>query len=136
MSLHLSYDGEGHFSGIQDDTGRSITYSYEGEQLIRVQGADGTETGYRYDAGGNLEEVLSPAGIIGVHTEYDSENRAVKQTFPDGSAMEFSYEEEGQVLLTERNQSGRSTAITEGTRTRKPSMRTERRHMPITAAGS
>ena len=105
MSLHLSYDGEGHLSGIQDDTGRSITYSYEGEQLIRVQGADGTETGYRYDAGGNLEEVLSPAGIIGVHTEYDSENRAVKQTFPDGSTMEFSYEEEGQVLLTERNQS-------------------------------
>ena len=105
MSLYLSYDEEGHLSGIQDDTGRSITYSYEGEQLIRVQGADGTETGYRYDAGGNLEEVLSPAGIIGVHTEYDSENRAVKQTFPDGSTMEFSYEEEGQVLLTERNQS-------------------------------
>ena len=105
MSLYLSYDEEGHLSGIQDDTGRSITYSYEGEQLAFVQGADGTETGYRYDAGGNLEEVLSPAGIIGVHTEYDSENRAVKQTFPDGSTMEFSYEEEGQVLLTERNQS-------------------------------
>ena len=105
MSLYLSYDEEGHLSGIQDDTGRSITYSYEGEQLALVQGADGTETGYRYDAGGNLEEVLSPAGIIGVHTEYDSENRAVKQTFPDGSTMEFSYEEEGQVLLTERNQS-------------------------------
>ena len=47
---------------------------------------------YFYNENGKLESILRPDGIQALKNEYDSLNRVVKQTMPDGGVTEIEYD--------------------------------------------
>lgn len=103
--LAIACDEESRPVAVSDHAGRSCTYVYDEDgRLAESRDSLGNLTGYHYDQEGNLSEVTSPQGTTAVKTAYDSQGRAVEQTFPDGSSMSFAYDDEKkQVRLTERN---------------------------------
>ena len=100
----FSYDGEGKLERVQDHTGRSLSYKYQGGLLKEVTLPDGNTFRYGYTPKGKLEHVENPRGIVTVENCFDEEHRTTLQKFPDGTQMSYVYEEEKKsVELTERN---------------------------------
>ena len=100
----FSYDAEGKLERVQDHTGRSLSYKYQGGLLKEVTLPDGNTFRYGYTPQGKLEHVENQRGIVTVENFFDEEHRTTLQKFPDGTQMSYVYEEEKKsVELTERN---------------------------------
>lgn len=100
----FSYDEEGKLERVQDHTGRSLSYKYQGGLLKEVTLPDGNTFRYGYTPQGKLEHVENQRGIVTVENFFDEEHRTTLQKFPDGTQMSYVYEEEKKsVELTERN---------------------------------
>jgi len=88
---------------VTDHTGRAVRYSYK-EGLLSAVTRGNQETVYEYDPLGRLDGVIAPSGVRILHNEYDAENRVVRQMFPDGSVMSYSYDDENySTVLREKN---------------------------------
>ena len=100
----FSYDAEGKLERVQDHTGRSLSYKYQGGLLKEVTLPDGNTFRYGYTPKGKLEHVENQRGIVTVENFFDEGHRTTLQKFPDGTQMSYVYEEEKKsVELTERN---------------------------------
>ena len=100
----FSYDAEGKLERVEDHTGRSLSYKYQGGLLKEVTLPDGNTFRYGYTPQGKLEHVENQRGIVTVENFFDEEHRTTLQKFPDGTQMSYVYEEEKKsVELTERN---------------------------------
>ena len=100
----FSYDAEGKLERVEDHTGRSLSYKYQGGLLKEVTLPDGNTLRYGYTPQGKLEHVENQRGIVTVENFFDEEHRTTLQKFPDGTQMSYVYDEEKKsVELTERN---------------------------------
>lgn len=100
----FSYDAEGKLERVEDHTGRSLSYKYQGGLLKEVTLPDGNTFRYGYTPQGKLEHVENPRGIVTVENFFDEEHRTTLQKFPDGTQMSYVYDAEKKTVeLTERN---------------------------------
>ena len=89
---------------MEDHTGRSLSYKYQGGLLKEVTLPDGNTFRYGYTPQGKLEHVENPRGIVTVENFFDEEHRTTLQKFPDGTQMSYVYDAEKKTVeLTERN---------------------------------
>lgn len=110
-SVNFTYNGQNLISGETDSIGRTVNYEYvhrsapaEGYALTKVTYPDATWEAYTYDAlTWNIKSIRDRDGATSVSNEFDdlTHSRVVKQTFADGSTMQFDYEiENGKVNAT------------------------------------
>ena len=105
-SFHFCYDKEGYLRTVTDHTGRSMEYFCADGTLSEVTDAEGNRVCYRYGENGKIRAIKNARGILSVRNEYDEKNRIVKQYFPDGTEMSYTYEDGARkIVLRERNQS-------------------------------
>ncbi len=103
-SFTLSYTEEGYLRKVTDHAGRSFSYEVRGGRLKRAERPDGGSFSYEYGRNGKLAGVTNPRGITTVRNTYDSQDRTVCQEFPDGTRMEYGYDDgKHAVSMTERN---------------------------------
>ena len=103
-SLTYSYNKEGQLEKVTDHTGRSVQLAYREGKLEKVTTASGAEYRYAYGKNGRITEVENARRVTAVKNTYDRRFRIIRQEFPDGGTMEFSYDDKNRlVTLTERN---------------------------------
>ena len=103
-SLTYSYNKEGQLEKVTDHTGRSVQLAYREGKLEKVTTASGAEYRYAYGENGRITEVENARRVTAVKNTYDRRFRIIRQEFPDGGTMEFSYDDKNRlVTLTERN---------------------------------
>jgi len=73
--------GPGYLIGVESFSGKSITYSYDGE--------------------GRVSHVIDLSGLE-IHYVYDSEGRLVEVTYPDETSKQYVYNEPENTLSTDR----------------------------------
>ncbi len=77
-------------TGVQDYSGRRVTYGYSGGKLTQVTDPSGNAWKYGYDAGGNLTAKTDPNGVTQT-LAYDGVNRLTSITNADGTTRTLSY---------------------------------------------
>jgi YD repeat-containing protein len=80
--LNFGYDGQGRVFTLTDPINRIITYTYDiNGNLSRITDTRGFTWTYSYTGTNNhlLAEVRGPSAMLVERTEYDSQNRAVRQ---------------------------------------------------------
>lgn len=97
------YSDEGSLVSASDSAGRAVSFGYEEGQLARVANELGDVVFYEY-RNGLLTAITNPAGIEELANEYDDDARIVRQTFANGSTIEYVYDDDRNILrVTERN---------------------------------
>ncbi|MCR5795278.1 MAG: DUF6531 domain-containing protein [Solobacterium sp.] len=101
-SLYYSYDENGLLSSVSDSAGRRVGLSYNNDLLVQAVSADGRKKTYAYDEDLRLAKITNNAGICVIRNEFDDENRVIRQDFPDGTGMTFTYKDPD-VIVTDRS---------------------------------
>ncbi|SCY52153.1 YD repeat-containing protein, partial [Lachnospiraceae bacterium XPB1003] len=100
----LNYGINGRLESLKDHTGRTVSYSYEGECLTGVIYPDGTGKTYKYSDDGRISAVVNRRGITSIQNSYDDAGRITKQVFADGGCNVCEYDDGSQtVTLREAN---------------------------------
>lgn len=94
--LFYHYNREGKLIKVKDHAGREAAIYYRYGKLYRFADSCGYSFSYLYNENGKLESIVRPDGITALKNEYDSFNRIVKQTMPDGGVTEIKYDTENQ----------------------------------------
>lgn len=102
----VRFDAQGRQVSSTDRVGRTTSYDYEGEFLRFVTDAGGRTLTYNY-LGDRLSSIVDPAGRP-TEFRYTAYGELEKVIFPDGTAKEFKYDNQG-LLLSEKDQSGNET---------------------------
>jgi RHS repeat-associated protein len=89
--IALSYNASNFISQARDHTGRTINYTYTGNQLTEVDYPDSTSEKYSYDTNGNMLTVVDRRGNTVTTNQYDANQRVKKQTLVDSAVWQFSY---------------------------------------------
>lgn len=89
---------------VFDQTGRCVDFKYREGLLVEAADEEKHTFSYEYDARDHLTVVKNPRGILSLRNEYDEKGRVLKQTYPDSSFMELTYDDKaGIVQMTEQN---------------------------------
>ena len=104
-TLYYEYNKEGNLCRVSDHTGREVRLCYRYRILCQFINSSGQNYTYRYNENLRLESVTTPRGIVGVKNVYDSANRVVEQTTPDGGVVELRYDDKGMCTYA-KNQDG------------------------------
>jgi YD repeat-containing protein len=89
-TVQFGYDGAGHIASAGDSAGRTVTYSYSGNQLTGTTNADGTTTRYQYDGSGNLTGIAWNGAAFAVSYNSDPPyNSVASVTMPDGATRVY-----------------------------------------------
>lgn len=121
------YDGGGRQTQITDALGRRTEQSYDAlDRLIQsIADADGLQvgTGFRYDATGNLRQVVDPKGLATVYT-YNALGQLLQLDSPDTGTTVYTYDPagnrssqtdaRGETAVYAYDAAGRLTAISYG----------------------
>jgi RHS repeat-associated protein len=101
--LSLTYDGFARITQVQDNLGRTVSYTYDpgSGALATVTDAAGGVTEYTYDASGRMRTTKDARGIIWMTNDYDSAGRVIRQTQADGTSYEFAYTLDAQGKITQ-----------------------------------
>jgi len=106
--LYYHYNREGNLYRVCDHVGREVRLYYSYRVMRRFVNSLGHAYDYRYNENLRLESVITPRGVTGVFNRYDSANRVVRQTTPDGGEVELRYDDAGKCTLA-RDQKGHIT---------------------------
>ncbi len=90
--VNLEYDGYNRITGIKDNGGGSLKYSYAEGLLTTAKNLSGQPTKYEYDPGGDMTSVTNARGNKFLENEYAPDGRVVKQSTDDGGTFEFEYD--------------------------------------------
>ncbi|WP_308200003.1 RHS repeat-associated core domain-containing protein [Actinotalea sp. C106] len=96
QSTTYAYDAAGRQTGVDysDDTPDvATTFDLAGQPIEMVDGT-GTTT-YSYDDLGQVQQITAPTGTVGY--EWDEAGRLVELTYPTGDAVDYTYNEAGQL---------------------------------------
>lgn len=104
-TLYYEYNKEGNLYRVSDHTGREVRLCYRYRVLCQFINSSGQNYTYQYNENLRLESVTTPRGIVGVKNVYDSANRVVEQTTPDGGVVELRYDDGGMCTYA-KNQEG------------------------------
>ena len=104
--LKYEYDEKNRLTHVTDHTGRQVSLSYNAKNYLSdVVMPEGGSLHYEYAKNGRIQSVENASGKTIVTAEYDQKFRVLHQDFPDGSSMDFSYDDKKRaVTQTERNQ--------------------------------
>lgn len=104
-TVQFAYDGAGHITSAADSAGRTVSYSYSGNQLTGTTNADGTTTQYQYDGAGNLAAIVWNGATFAVTYNSDPPFQSVATlTLPDGAARTYDTPQTPeQIRLTDGN---------------------------------
>lgn len=127
----VAYDERGRVSGVADPSGRTFAPHYDPggrltamvfddgssqrigyDNLNRVRrvtdvdprGHDVASVSYRYDAAGNLVEVVDGAGTVTYEVDPVGHQTAI--TYPDGSRVDYAYDELGRMTAATHSEHG------------------------------
>ena len=90
--LNLTYDTNNRVTQASDDLGRTIVYAYDTiGRLVKVTDPAGNFEQYGYDSSSNMLNIVDKRGNTMVVNVYDANGRVTKQTYADGSTMQFAY---------------------------------------------
>ena len=102
LSFHYNLAGE--IDQLSDHTGRTAEFIYINGHLSSVKDAQGRITKYNYDSNGWLTGLENARGTELLKNGYDQQGRTLKQVFPDGGEIRYSYlDSRNQVEMTEQN---------------------------------
>ncbi len=91
-SLVFTLDNAGHVTRIASSNGDTATYTYQGNALVAVTEADGTQLRYAYD-GGQVARIEDSAG--GAETiSYDKSGRVTARQWADGTVERWEYDDQ------------------------------------------
>ena len=79
-------------ASFRDESGRTVTYQYEGELLTAVTHVNEGVMEYGYDANGYLNQIIDQNGKKFLRNEYDREGRIKKQYLSNGESYTMSYD--------------------------------------------
>ncbi|HXN52696.1 MAG TPA: RHS repeat-associated core domain-containing protein [Candidatus Acidoferrum sp.] len=103
----IAYGANGRINSSVDLNGKTVSFTYDaGGNLASQTDTAGTVTNYTVDANGNrLSQTITrttPSGpqVLTTQYQYDSMNRVVKITSPDGSTSQTSYNPIGKKAST------------------------------------
>nr|WP_315418614.1 RHS repeat-associated core domain-containing protein [uncultured Pseudomonas sp.] len=87
---------------IENEVGETYTLDYHLNGLIQQEvGFDGQRTAYAYDLNGNLQEKTEhgdDGSQLVTRYERDHAGRLVRKTLPDGNAVDYAYDRQGNLL--------------------------------------
>ncbi len=106
--LYYHYNREGNLYRVCDHTGREVRLYYKYRVMYRFVNSLGYAYDYGYNENLRMESVTTPRGVTGVFNRYDSVNRVVRQTTPDGGEVELRYDDAGKCTFA-RDQRGHIT---------------------------
>ncbi|MGF6094367.1 RHS repeat-associated core domain-containing protein [Pseudomonas sp. 18175] len=90
---------------IENEVGESYRLEYHPNGLIQQEtGFDGQRTAYVYDLNGNLQEKTEhgdDGSQLVTRYERDFAGRLVRKTLPDGKAIDYAYDRQGNLLSVE-----------------------------------
>ena len=86
-------DAEGRIERILDPLGRPIVYDYDGlGDLVQVTERNGGTTRFVYSGDHYLEEIINPAGVSAVRTEFDDDGRMIRLLDAAGQAIDVEHD--------------------------------------------
>ena len=102
-SLSLEYNNLDQLISVTDQTGRDVTYSYDGNgNLITFVDILGQTWTYAYDSAHRLTIVLDPEGLSLERNEYDEQGRVVRQyDGNDDLIVALTYNADGTTTITD-----------------------------------
>ena len=100
--------GESKLVAVRDHTGREIHFEYEKYAfntyvLSSYADTKGNKYHYYYDELERLHRLINRDGVCLVNSEFDIQDRVVKQYSSDGGVWNYEYSENGETTLTERD---------------------------------
>lgn len=105
FALSYSEADPDRLASLTDQSGRTVSYEYEGRCLTAVISGDRVLR-YGYDKEGRLSDVIDGRGITFVHNKYDEEDRVIRQFFADDSEIRYTYDEDNAAtVVTEKDES-------------------------------
>ena len=96
---------DGKITQVRDLTGRTLTYAYDGENLVAYTDATGRTWTYRYDLQHNLTEVVDPLGNRQAY-DYDADDRIMRHTDAVGAEEFFHYDIAGRTTVVTDKRGG------------------------------
>lgn len=100
--IEFYYNSEMLLTDVKDSVGRTVEYIYIDGILRKAVSADGYFEIYTYDDKGYLSSITDSEGICYLKNEFDQDGRVLKQFFPDGNSMSYSYDED-KIIFIDRN---------------------------------
>ena len=95
-TLNFAYDG-GYVSAVTDSTGRSVAYSYSGEDLVSAVNPDADDLQYTYDEYHRLLTIQNFNGEVYLRNGYDRYDRIIEQYVEGEGAFYFTYDGDARV---------------------------------------
>ena len=77
-TLNFAYAGD-YVSSVTDSTGRSVTFSYDGDDLVSAVNPDSDDLQYTYDAYHRLLTIQNFNGEVYLSNQYDEYDRVIEQ---------------------------------------------------------
>lgn len=81
---------------VVDETGRALSYEYEGDLLATASYPTGGKQTYLYDGSGRIETMDGWDGRDFLSNQYDKQGRVICQTYPDGNTCTIDYDDRHQ----------------------------------------
>jgi RHS repeat-associated protein len=91
-SLVFTRDNAGHVTRIANSNGDAATYTYQGDALVAVTQADGTQLRYTYD-GNQIARIDGSTSGAETFT-YDKSGRVTARQWADGTAEHWEYDDQ------------------------------------------
>ena len=116
--LTYQYDQSGNLSGVSDNLGRQVIYSYGSTTGVPAQIQVISETGmvvkslsFTYDSNGNLTALVDKDGRTIMLNGYDGQGRVVTQQDGRGATTQFNYQvnSDGTQTTTVTDRNGKNT---------------------------
>jgi len=102
--LSFVYNKENLVTTVCDHTGKGLAFEYKDGRLTKVIYPNNASDTYIYADNGRLSELVDSQGTVEVKTEFDVNNRAVKQYLPDDGVIEYIYDDNGRnTTLVQQN---------------------------------
>jgi RHS repeat-associated protein len=89
--LTYEYNTAGHITAIEDNAGRKVSYTYDGDLLKTVTDVNGGITTYGWDAAKRLTTITDAKNQTFLTNTYDTNNRVTQQKLADGGLYKFDY---------------------------------------------
>lgn len=100
---------ERHVESIVSDDGRTVTFEYEGDNLVSSERPTG---GFRYSlTNGRINEIRDADDVLVVHNVYDELGRVARQCSPFGRVSLYAYSGSGITVVTDAEGCARNAFV-------------------------
>ncbi|MDH8679009.1 hypothetical protein QE109_12685 [Fusibacter bizertensis] len=94
-SFELLYDMAGKLIEVEDETRRSVHFTYSGQNQVGYTNADWIEMTYSYNTQSQIVQITDYNGLDYLTNEYDALRRVISQTLLGEGTSTYAYDFEG-----------------------------------------